>query len=111
MVKLKIALVIHSLQAGGMERVMSELVEYYSGNINYEVHLMLYGIKRDIFYKLPENIRIHKPDFQFNDKKRFITVTKQKWIIDKYSVGQRGVWSMELSKNFFVLQQPMERDK
>jgi hypothetical protein len=46
-----------------------------------------------------------------NDKKRFITVTKQKWIIDKYSVGQRGVWSMELSKNFFVLQQPMERDK
>lgn len=46
-----------------------------------------------------------------NDKKRFITVTKQKWIIDMYSVGQRGVWSMELSKNFFVLQQPMERDK
>lgn len=43
-----------------------------------------------------------------NDKKRFITVTKQKWIIDMYSVGQRGVWSMELSENFFVLQQPMD---
>lgn len=43
-----------------------------------------------------------------NDKKRFITVTKQKWIIDKYSAGQRGVWTMELSKNFFVLQQPMD---
>lgn len=43
-----------------------------------------------------------------NDKKRFITVTKQKWIIEKYSVGQRGVWTIEHSKDRFLLQQPMD---
>ena len=74
--KIKIALVIHSLQAGGMERVMSELVENFSRRNNYEIHLVLYGIKRDIFYELPGNIIIHKPGFQFNDKKRFISTLR-----------------------------------
>ena len=70
--KLKIALLIHSLQAGGMERVMSELASNFASIKAYEIHLVLYGIKRDIFYELPNNISIHKPDFEFNDTKRFI---------------------------------------
>ena len=76
MVKLKIALVIHSLQAGGMERVMSELASYFAENKAFEIHLLLYGIKRDVFYKLPKNIIIHKPRFKFNNKKRFISTVK-----------------------------------
>ena len=27
-------------------------------------------------------------------QKRFITTTKQKWIIDSYSVGQKGIWTI-----------------
>jgi hypothetical protein len=44
-----------------------------------------------------------------NDKKRFITTTRQKWIIDKYTVGQRGVWTLEWGEGVFHLQQPMDR--
>ena len=74
--KLKIALVIHSLQAGGMERVMSELAENFYRRKDYEVHLVLYGIKREIFYELPNNIIIHKPDFIFNNKRRFFSTLR-----------------------------------
>ncbi len=66
----KICLVIPSLHPGGMERVMSELVWYFSKKENIEVHLVLYGIKREIFYNLPTNIYIHKPIFEFNNKQR-----------------------------------------
>lgn len=61
---------IHSLQAGGMERVMAELVAYFAKNSQYKVHLVLYGIKRDIFYEVPENITIYRPDFAFDNSKR-----------------------------------------
>lgn len=66
----RICLVIPSLQAGGMERVMSELAWFFSTKNNVEIHLILYGIKREIFYSIPENIIIHKPNFNFNNKYR-----------------------------------------
>ncbi len=65
-----ICLVVHSLQAGGMERVMAELAGYFAKKDTVKVHLILYGINRDIFYVLPDNIIIHKPSFTFNDTKR-----------------------------------------
>lgn len=68
--KFKICLVIPSLQPGGMERVMSELAKYFYSNKRYEVHLVLYGIKREIFYQIPSEIIIHKPVFEFNNEKR-----------------------------------------
>jgi len=43
-----------------------------------------------------------------NDRKRFITTTRQKWIIEKYSVGQTGVWTIEWDEGVFHLQQPMD---
>lgn len=74
----KICLVIPSLQSGGMERVMSELAHYFCSNHDFEVNLVLYGITREIFYPLPENIIIHKPGFIFNNNRRiwntFITL-------------------------------------
>ena len=67
---------IHSLQAGGMERVMSELLHYFAANENYSVHLILYGIKRDVFYKIPNTILIYRPEFEFDNSKRLISTLK-----------------------------------
>ena len=72
----KICFVIHSLQAGGMERVMSELLNYFVAKSQYEVHLVLYGIKRDVFYEISNNIIIHRPGFQFDNSKRLWSTMK-----------------------------------
>lgn len=72
----KVCFVIHSLQAGGMERVMSELVNYFSATRKYEVHLVLYGIKREIFYPIANEIIVHKPSFEFDNSKRFLSTLK-----------------------------------
>ncbi len=68
--KKKIALVIPSLKAGGMERVMSELAIYFSYKKEFQIHIIMYGLNPDIFYIIPDNIIIHKPDFIFNNKNR-----------------------------------------
>lgn len=67
----KLCLVIPSLQAGGMERVMSELTRYFASKEEIDVHLILYGISREIFYAVPENVTVHKPAFSFNNRYRF----------------------------------------
>jgi glycosyltransferase involved in cell wall biosynthesis len=82
-VKKKICLVIPSLQLGGMERVMSELANYFSTQNKYEVHLILYGLKRDIFYKISNNIIIHKPKFEFDNSKRTWYTLKTLWFLRK----------------------------
>lgn len=71
-----ICLVIHSLQAGGMERVMAELATFFATKRWLKVVLILYGIKRDIFYSLPENILIIKPSFAFNNSLRWISTLR-----------------------------------
>lgn len=72
----KICFIIHSLQAGGMERVMSELINYFASKKEYEVHLVLYGIKRELFYTISDNIIIHKPEFEFDKSRRFYSTLK-----------------------------------
>lgn len=71
-----ICFVIHSLQAGGMERVMSELINYFASKNEYEVHLVLYGIKRELFYTISDDIILHKPEFEFDNSKRFYSTVK-----------------------------------
>lgn len=66
----KVAFVIHSLQAGGMERVMSELVNYFAQKNEYEVHLILYGIKPELFYSVSERVICHRPNFVFDNRYR-----------------------------------------
>jgi len=66
----KICLLIPSLGPGGMERVMSELACYFDKKENIEIHLILYGRSRKIFYSLPSSIHIHKPKFTFDNEKR-----------------------------------------
>ena len=66
----KIVFVIPSLHAGGMERVMSQLLHYISEKKNIQAHLIIYGKNREIFYDIPESIIIHRPQFTFNDQYR-----------------------------------------
>lgn len=71
-----VCFVIHSFQAGGMERVMSEIINYFVSRNKYEVHLVLYGIKRDIFYSIPDQVIVHKPLFEFDNSQRFFSTLK-----------------------------------
>ena len=68
----KLCLLIPSLQAGGMERVMSELAWYFSRKISLELHIVLFGITREVFYKVPEKAIIHEPSFRFRNSLRMI---------------------------------------
>jgi glycosyltransferase involved in cell wall biosynthesis len=74
--KKKICLVIPSIQAGGMERVMSELAANFSLKKDADVHLILYGKNREIFYTLPSNITIHQPGFKFKNSIRIFSSIK-----------------------------------
>ena len=56
-----------------MERVMAELAAYFVGKKGIEVHVVLYGIKKDIFYAIPTTVIIHKPPFDFNNTTRFFS--------------------------------------
>lgn len=71
-----ICFAIHSLQAGGMERVMSELVNYFASCKNYQVHLVLYGMKREVFYNVHQDVIIHKPQFEFNPSQKLLSTLK-----------------------------------
>ena len=59
-----------------MERVMAELANHFSKKDNLQLHLILYGINRDIFYPLPGNILLHKPPFVFDDHQRLLSTVK-----------------------------------
>lgn len=69
---LRVVFVIPSLQSGGMERVMAVLLTYFDAKPGLDLHLVLFGAKRDIFYEIPENISIHRPEFTFDNGKRLL---------------------------------------
>lgn len=81
--KKKICLVIPSLQAGGMERVMSELANYFIGQEQVEIHLVLYGKNPAIFYPLNHNIKVYQPKFKFNDTLRTFSTLKRLFYLRK----------------------------
>jgi len=74
--KKRVCLVIPSLQAGGMERVMSELADYFVESGGKEVHLLLYGRDREQFFTVPDEVIVHKPGFRFNNRLRLIFTVK-----------------------------------
>ncbi|WP_085537632.1 glycosyltransferase [Massilibacteroides vaginae] len=65
-----IVFLIPSLGSGGMERVMSELLNYICEIPYIECHLILYGKERSIFYPISSKIIVHKPSFDFNNEYR-----------------------------------------
>ena len=82
-IKKDICFVIHSLQAGGMERVMSELLNYFAESNRYHVHLVLYGINRDVFYDISKDIIIYRPSFKFDNSKRLLSTIKTNFFLRK----------------------------
>ena len=79
----KIAFIIPSLQAGGMERVMAELANYYSKKKDLEIHFVFYGKSPKLFYTINQNITIHKVKGTFNDSLRLFEALKRMWFIRK----------------------------
>lgn len=49
---------------------MSELVNEFSKNEYLSLSLVLYGLTREIFYQIPDSIKVFKPSFDFNNKLR-----------------------------------------
>lgn len=81
--QIRICLAIPSLQAGGMERVMSEIAWDFAKRKNVEIHLIMFGKNREIFYDIPDNIVIHKPVFKFDDKYRTLSTIRTIFFIRK----------------------------
>lgn len=73
---MKICCCINSLNPGGKERVMSELINGFIKYHKAEVHVVVYGTNDEIFYKIDENAIIYRPDFIFDDSKRFLYTLK-----------------------------------
>jgi len=100
-----ICLVIPSLQAGGMERVMSELAWDFSARELVEIHLVLYGISRQIFFTVPGQVQVHRPAFRFNNRFRFLATLKTLSYLRKTirRIRPRSVLSFGEYWNNFVL--------
>jgi GalNAc-alpha-(1->4)-GalNAc-alpha-(1->3)-diNAcBac-PP-undecaprenol alpha-1,4-N-acetyl-D-galactosaminyltransferase len=72
----KIVIGVHSLATGGMERVASVLLSELSKVDGLELHLILYGRRRDLFYSLAPGVITHLPDFVFSDYSRPVATLK-----------------------------------
>lgn len=101
----QVCLVIPSLQAGGMERVMSQLAEYFSTKDGIEVHLILYGISREIFYEIPREVIVHKPSFKFDNRCRLYYTVKSLLYLRKavINIKPNSILSFGEYWNNFVL--------
>jgi GalNAc-alpha-(1->4)-GalNAc-alpha-(1->3)-diNAcBac-PP-undecaprenol alpha-1,4-N-acetyl-D-galactosaminyltransferase len=100
-----LCLVIPSLQAGGMERVMSELASYLSTKPETEVHLVLYGSEREVFYRIPQKVVLHSPEFHFSNKRRLFSTIRTLFYLRKTikGINPRTVLSFGEYWNSFVL--------
>lgn len=117
--KKQICCLIPSLSIGGMERVMSELINYFSGLPDVEVHLFLYGngYTPNISFQIDENVIIHKPNFIFDKDARLLSTLKtMKWLRKQiynnryfYFLSFGEIWnnlvllsSLGIKKNIYV---------
>lgn len=101
----RICCAIPSLQAGGMERVMSELINAFIQYENTEVHVVLFGKDPEVFYKIDSKVIVHKPAFQFNNKIRFASTIRTLFYLRKEisKIAPSTVLSFGNLWNTFVL--------
>lgn len=61
--------IIHSLGIGGMERVMTILLNqtFLLPKGKYQIHLILIGRNRNVLQNIDSSVIIHRPHFKFND--------------------------------------------
>ena len=88
-----------------MERVMNELAHYFAQKKEIDLHLVLYGKNPSVFYSLPENISLYKPNFIFNNRFRFWFTIKTLFFIRKQirQINPETILSFGEYWNSFVL--------
>jgi GalNAc-alpha-(1->4)-GalNAc-alpha-(1->3)-diNAcBac-PP-undecaprenol alpha-1,4-N-acetyl-D-galactosaminyltransferase len=101
----KISLIVPDLNKGGMERVMSELANYFSNKPSVEVTLILLTNRSEIFYKIPADIKVFKPEFAFNNKIRTISTIRTLFFLRRTirKLKPDAVLSFGETYNSFVL--------
>ncbi len=101
----RICFLIPSLQSGGMERAMSELLNQFVKDSNLEIHLVLFGINREIFYKISNLAHIHIPKFSFNNKYRLYYTLKSLFYLRKEIIKLKPFTILSFGEywNSFVL--------
>jgi len=73
---MKICLVIHSLEIGGMERVMSLIANHISEKEKVSVDLILIGLNRNIEFSISSSIVVHRPKFIFDNNQRLFNTAR-----------------------------------
>lgn len=71
-----IAFVTPSMRFGGRERVLSILANYFAEEKGIDVHLIIYGKHRELNFNISPKVNIHKPEWEFNDKRKTISTLK-----------------------------------
>ncbi len=63
--------------SGGMERVMSQIVNYVAENKNDEVHLLMYGAGCEkMFFDISKKVTVHIPQFKYSANNRIMYAIK-----------------------------------
>jgi len=103
----KICLVIPDLQKGGMERVMSELANYFSEKKDAEVCIVLLTKQEqsEVFYKISDRVVIYEPTFEFSKKSRFLSTVRTLFFLRKTisRINPCTILSFGETYNSFVL--------
>lgn len=100
----KIAFVIPSLKPGGMERVMSELANFTAQMNSFDCYLISLSSSAE-FYKLDETVVYIKPNFEFDNRKRFVSTVRTLFFLRKElkRIKPDSVLSFGETYNSFVL--------
>lgn len=78
---MKVAFCIHSLQAGGMERVCWQLICFLADSKKHEIHLVLFGKQPELFFEVPKTVVIHRSSEPFKDSQRLLsTMRRMSWL-------------------------------
>lgn len=82
---MRICFIIPGLSnSGGMERVMSQIVNYVADQKNDELHLLMYGAGNErLFFDISQRVNIHRPSFSYGAGSRTLYAIKSLQFIRK----------------------------
>jgi len=88
-----------------MERVMSELANYFCRIPDIELHIILYGKDPKVYYEIPYNLILHKPESEFNERMRFLSAIRRIFYLRRTirSINPDSILSFGEYWNSFVL--------
>lgn len=84
---------------------MSLLISEFSGQPDLRVHLVLYGRNREVFYELPDDVSLHRPEFEFDRYPRILSTLLTLLFVRRTLLALKadGVLSFGERWNSFVL--------